>query len=79
MINHHSQLPWKDQIVNNLKADQLITDSIAYLADITPDKDTDYLLDTLTVEESYILINSFRARDVYLLDCLFLVDNREAV
>ena len=49
---------WKDQIVNNPKADQLITGSIAYLAVTIPDKDNDYLLNNITVEESYILIKS---------------------
>ena len=60
-VTNQSSFPttsWKDQIVNNPKADQLITESIAYLADITPEKDTAYLLDTLTVEESYILSKS---------------------
>ena len=60
-VTNQSSFPttWKDKIVNNPKADQLIADSITYLADITQDKDTVYLLNTLTVEELYGWVQLF--------------------
>ena len=59
-VTNQSSFPstWKDQIVTNPKADELLVDSPALLNDITPDKDTDYLLNILTGEESYILVKT---------------------